>query len=92
LRNLNVVQIASGGKHIAVLTSNGKLYVCGTHILGLLGIDNKEYKDFSIFQKLTTLDHEFITHVECAEFHTLCLTNTGQVYAWGGSLHKVLSI
>ena len=50
-----------------VLTSKGQLYVCGTHFLGLLRIDNKKYL------KLITLDHEVIYQVQCAEFHNLCL-------------------
>lgn len=27
-------------------------------------------------------------YVACGDYHTLCLTEDGQVYAWGGTLHK----
>ena len=29
-----------------------------------------------------------VKQVACGDYHTLCLTNMGKVYAWGGSLHK----
>lgn len=27
--------------------------------------------------------------VSCGDYHTMCLTNTGKVFVWGGSLHSV---
>ena len=84
-----MVQVASGGKHTVILTSNSKLYVSGSVILGLLGIHKKQHTDYSLFQKMTSLENEVIVQVQCAEFHTLCLTNEGKVYAWGGTLNKV---
>ena len=26
--------------------------------------------------------------VACGDYHTLCLSEDGKVYAWGGTLHK----
>lgn len=89
LQNQIISQVCPGGKHTAVLTKEGKLYVCGTDVLGLLGVENKKWKEQHKFQKLASLDTEFITQVACAEFHSLCLTEEGHVYAWGGNLHNV---
>ena len=38
---------------------------------------------------MTSLENEVIVQVKCAEFHSLCLTNEGKVYDWGGTLNKV---
>lgn len=58
-------------------------------MLGLLGNETRKWKEQHRFQLLSSLDTEFITQVACAEFHTLCLSDEGYVYAWGGSLHSV---
>jgi prophage antirepressor-like protein len=90
LQNQIITQVCSGGKHTAIITKEGKIYVCGTDVLGLLGFENKKWKEQHKFQKLSSLDLEYITQVACAEFHSLCLTNEGFVYAWGGNLHNVI--
>ncbi len=91
MKDIVITHISSGGKHTALLTNTGKLYVCGTDVLGLLGNDNtKKWKEQHKFQKLSNLDFENIVQVACAEFHTLCLTEEGCVYAWGGSLYNVI--
>ena len=71
------------------MTNNGKIYICGTDLLGVLGLENSKWQEFHSFKKLQTLDNEFIVEVSCAEFHTLGLTKDGVVYAWGGNLHNV---
>jgi alpha-tubulin suppressor-like RCC1 family protein len=54
-----------------------------------LGLESKKWKEQHKFQKLPTLDLESVKQVACAEFHTLCLTTEGYVFAWGGNLHSV---
>lgn len=92
LQNQVITQVSSGGKHTSVLTKDGKIYICGTDVLGLLGIENKKWKEQHKFQKISSLEFENIIQVACAEFHTLCLTKDGGVYAWGGNLHNVYEI
>ncbi len=87
-----ISQVSSGGKHTAIITNEGSIYVCGTDVLGLLGSDNKNWKEQHKFQKLVVLEEENVTEVACAEFHSLCLTDEGSVYGWGGNLSNVSSI
>ena len=89
LQNQVISHVSSGGKHTAVLTKAGNIFICGTDVLGLLGTETKKWKEQHKFQILSSLDFEFITQVACAEFHSLCLTKDGHVYAWGGNLHNV---
>ena len=87
-RNQLIKSISSGGKHSAILLENGSLYVCGTDVLNLLGTDSIKWKEKHNFVKMTLLENEVFIQVSCAEFHTLCLNNKGEVFAWGGT-HSV---
>ncbi len=82
-------QVCSGGKHTIILTYDGRIFVCGTDVLGLLGFESKKWKEQHKFQIMNSLDSEVITYVSCAEFHSLCLAKEGIVYTWGGNLHNV---
>jgi alpha-tubulin suppressor-like RCC1 family protein len=84
-----ITYISSGGKHTALLTDEGLVYICGTDVLGLLGMENKKWKEQHKFQVLSALDTEDIIQIACAEFHSLCLSKEGFVYAWGGNLGSV---
>jgi alpha-tubulin suppressor-like RCC1 family protein len=72
-----------------IATRDGKVLVCGTDVLGLLGNDSKKWKEQHRFQKLNSLDNDFVIQVACAEFHSLCLTRDGHIFAWGGNLSNV---
>ena len=30
-----------------------------------------------------------VIQVACGDYHTLCLTDNGKIFVWGGSLHNV---
>ena len=91
LQNVQVSQVCSGGKHSVIVTSDGRVLVCGTDVLGLLGFENRKWKEQHKFQRMVSLDSEEITIVSCAEFHSLCLAKDGYVYTWGGNLHNVFN-
>ena len=92
-----ITNISSGGKHSILITDEGKLYICGSNMFGLLGnnasnevVTNQKYQNkFKIMNYLEE-SGEFITQVACAEFHSLCLNQEGQIFAWGGNLHNKL--
>jgi len=81
-------EISSGGKHSAVLLENGSIYLCGTDVFNLLGTDSKKWKEQHKFIKMSMLENEIIVQVACAEFHTICLNDKGEVFSWGGT-HSV---
>lgn len=87
-KNQLIKFISSGGKHSAILLENGSLYLCGTDVLNLLGTDNIKWKEQHKFLKMTLLENENFTQIACAEFHTLCLNEKGEVFTWGGA-HSV---
>jgi len=85
-QNQLIKVISSGGKHTAVLLENGSIYLCGADVFNLLGTESRKWKEQHKFQKLTLLENEVIVQVACAEFHTICLNDRGEVFSWGGTL------
>jgi len=88
LKGMSVQHISTGGKHTVVL-SEANVYVCGTDILGLLGLKHNQWRDFENFQHLDLIRDRAHSSV-CAEFHTILLSSEYEVYAWGGTLHNKL--
>jgi len=78
--------IASGSHHTVVVSKSGDVYVCGSHLHGKLGLPSQGIIHLT---KFTHLDLPVrAKSVACGDYHTLCLTEDGRVYAWGGTLHK----
>jgi alpha-tubulin suppressor-like RCC1 family protein len=77
-----IIDFANGSQHCIARNSCGKVYCWGSNDLGFLGIgsqDNRYHKP-----KLNQyLNNEFVTDISCGGFHSLVLTNCGEVYAWG---------
>ena len=78
--------IASGSHHTVVVSKSGDVYVCGSHLHGKLGLPSQGIIHLT---KLTHLNLPVrAKSVACGDYHTMCLTEEGHVYAWGGTLHK----
>ena len=89
LKDKNIEWISSGAQHSAVVTEEGELYVCGSYLHGKLGIEGLTKVNITSFQPVLALQGMKVKQVECGDYHTLCLLDTGVVYTWGGTLHKV---
>jgi alpha-tubulin suppressor-like RCC1 family protein len=83
-------QIVSARSHTALLTTEGKIYVCGSLLFGRLGIPTKTAKvnNYREFRPLNdrNLVNQRIVKLACGDFHTLALTDNGLIYSWGGTL------
>ena len=89
-KNQKSFMVASGSSHTAILTENGYLYMMGSTLHGKIGIQGMAFNSV-IKPKLFPLSKErSVRQVECSEFHTLCLFENGEVFSWGGTLHKKL--
>lgn len=75
------------------LTKDGIVYAWGEATYGQLGFDeirdlpkNPDGKPYQHFpQKVTSLLNKKIVAISCGETHTLCLTDTGHLYSFGGN-------
>lgn len=90
MKNKQIVSVSSGGQHSACIDSAGTIYVCGSYLHGKLGIEDLSTISILSFKPIKSLQTKKIKQVSCGDYHTLCLTDDGQVYTWGGNLHKKL--
>lgn len=87
IKNLQIKDLSLGSQHSVLVTEEGKVYACGSALHGKLGIDEGQptYSKFLQIQGLSD-----VCQVSVGDYHTMSLLNDGQVYAWGGTLHKKL--
>ena len=62
------------------LTKDGKVFTWGGNRSGQLGHDDKEYR--YIPMKVESLDGLFIVKIACGEYHTVAITDDGDIYTW----------
>ena len=75
------MHIDAGYGHMAAVTDNGEVYTWGKNTYSQLGHDNSAYPN--IVQSLSEKGIK-ATKVCCGRYHTVVLTDKGDVYAWGG--------
>jgi alpha-tubulin suppressor-like RCC1 family protein len=59
------------------------LYVVGFNGYGCIGDDTT--KNCSIIKQIDFLKNIFIVDVVCGEYHCLCISNKGEIFAWGNN-------
>ena len=94
--NEKAIKISVGGFHSLVLTESGKVYAFGSGDYGQLGDDDTSEHDEGI-PKLINPNYfyngeynEKIIHISAGGYHSLVLTESGKVYAFGSGLSGIL--
>ncbi|KAF7837463.1 PH, RCC1 and FYVE domains-containing protein 1-like isoform X1 [Senna tora] len=84
---LDVHQIASGVRHIALVTRQGELFTWGDESGGRLGhgID-KGFSRPHLVEFLAATNVEFVA---CGEYHTCAVSTSGDLFSWGDGTHQV---
>ena len=81
-----ITAISCGGYHSLFLTNTGEVYACGNNELGQLGNGTNTNSNYPVKVKLnSTTNLSGITAISCGGYHSLFLTNTGEVYACGNN-------
>ena len=78
--------ISSGSHHTAIVSKSGDVYVCGSSLHGKLGLASNGIINLTKFTLISLPVRA--KAVACGDYHTMCLSEEGHVYAWGGTLHK----
>ncbi|ETV89424.1 hypothetical protein H257_00711 [Aphanomyces astaci] len=88
LKNKGIKQIAACGFHTAALSDKGELYTFGEGKFGRLGHNNE--RNQIVAKVVDTLVSSPIRQVACGGFHTAAVSESGEVYTWGGGEHGQL--
>ena len=88
----HVTQIAAGAYHSLALTSTGQLYAFGDNSVGQLGNATNRSGEPNPTPTLVTLPGEVgpVTQIAAGAYHSLALTSTGQLYAFGNNYYGQL--
>lgn len=78
----NVInEIKSGKEHNVILTEQGLLYSFGKGNFGSLGLGGTVFSPGP--QLITKLRNKKIVSIACGMYHSLALSEIGDVYSWG---------
>ena len=74
-------QTVGGGWHTVALTKGGKVFTWGDNGWGQLGRQG-DYEHRHIPTKVESLDGLVIVKIACGQYHTIAITDDGDVYTW----------
>lgn len=81
LEGNKINEIKSGKEHNIIMTDQGLLYSFGKGNFGSLGLGGTVFSPGP--QQITKLRNKKIVSVSCGMFHSLALSDIGDVYSWG---------
>ena len=77
----HIVQICKGKYHLIKLTSDGKVHCSGKSYFGVAGLGGSAFSEKT--KPLPNLMNQKIVQVTCGEFHSMALSDKGDLYTWG---------
>jgi len=89
-----IVSVAGGGSHVLALSKSGELWAWGSNEFGQLGLgdttDHQQPQKSPFVRKL--FKNCAIRQIAAGGFHSLALTDSGQVWSWGKGAEGVLGM
>ncbi|KAJ7520672.1 hypothetical protein O6H91_19G016700 [Diphasiastrum complanatum] len=89
-QGVNIIKIAAGGRHTLALTDGGALVTFGWGLYGQCGQGSTDDELSPCY--VSSLGGLQVVGVAAGLWHTLCITNTGDVYAFGGNQFGQLGV
>ncbi len=82
LTGKNLISFSNGSYHVIACSKNYNIYCWGYNNFGQLGRGTDGNLSYTP-EMNAFLSSKFIVDVKCGDWHSLALTSTGEVYAWG---------
>eukprot|EP00943_MAST-04B_sp_MAST-4B-sp1_P009641 g9641.t1 len=91
LKGLEIVKVTAGWGHSAIVTKDGRVYICGRNVKGQLGLGDPSKFELNErghafcpeFRKIESLKHKHVVSVSCGGEHTAILCKNGDIYTIG---------
>lgn len=81
--DIKVKEVSVGDSHIAVITSEGKIFTWGNNEYSQLGIQDEIFTDITEKPTELKISNESFCKVSAGPLSTIAVTDTGAVYEWG---------
>ena len=82
---MKIENIVLGASHSLCLLRNGKVLAWGSSKDGKMGLEGAMDRNFLTPKEITTLDNISVYQMAAGTFHTLILTEEGEIYSFGNS-------
>lgn len=91
-KDVKFVQVSSGDSHSLAITDQGELYVFGIGYYGALGLGSESHVFTPTLLEFFKTAGLRVKEAHGGEFHTIVLTDNGEVYTWGRNDYGQLGI
>mmetsp|Transcript_12295 Transcript_12295/g.23892 ORF Transcript_12295/g.23892 Transcript_12295/m.23892 type:complete len:561 (-) Transcript_12295:219-1901(-) len=88
LSEKEVSSVVCGSGHTVVLSKDGEVYTWGRGDDGRLGHGDQGWKHEP--RLVTAIKSKVVAQVTCGSYHTAAVTDTGELYTWGGGMYGKL--
>ncbi|KAL4716608.1 hypothetical protein ACJJTC_008243, partial [Scirpophaga incertulas] len=86
LKGFKISAVACGIQHSVALNEWGQPYSWGCNSMGQLGLDPKsESNSYDVPTIVRLLATQNVIQISCGSYHSLALTNNGDLFAWGAN-------
>jgi len=86
-----ITGVACGSHYTLVKNEWGEIFAWGSNSKGQLGFDTQG-QIVQIPKMIKTLATKHVIQVACGQYHSLVLTNVGELYSWGCNSHGQLGL
>lgn len=83
LKNVKVEELSLGSNHTLCVLRNGKVLCWGSSKDGKMGLDTANDRNFLTPKDLIALERERVYQVSAGPFHSMALTENGEIYTFG---------
>ncbi|XP_021697448.1 probable E3 ubiquitin-protein ligase HERC4 isoform X1 [Aedes aegypti] len=91
LENYIVTHVSCGTTHSLALTNWGQVFSWGSNSIGQLGHDT-DLQTYTTPRMIKTIATKTVVQIASGQFHSLALTNSGELFSWGANGYGQLGL